>query len=148
MPNPKGVTVRVGPVEGALRVAEGSVVLDRPGRNRVGGGKRVRTPGVPLGLRLIVRWVLGPDGAVRAEWFLLTNAGARFDAATVARGYAWRGRIESYHKLLQTAGMNAERWHQETGEAVARRLVVASTAWSTRPRLCSLGWTNCWRSST
>jgi hypothetical protein len=121
-------TVRVGQVEGALWVAEAPVVLDRPGLNRVGKGKRVRTPGAPLGLRLVVSWVLAPGGEVLAEWFLLTNAAPGFDGATIARWYAWRWRIESYHKLLKTAGMNAERWQQETGEAVARRLVVASTA--------------------
>jgi hypothetical protein len=124
----EGVTVRVGAVDGALWVAEGAVVLDRAGRNRAGSGKRVRVPGAPLALRLVVSWVLGSDGEVLAEWFLLTNAAPRFDAATVARWYAWRWRIESYHKLLKTAGMNAERWQQQTGEAVARRLVVASTA--------------------
>ncbi|AWM40189.1 hypothetical protein GobsT_13690 [Gemmata obscuriglobus] len=121
-----GVTVRVAGGAGTLWVAEVPVVLDRPGRNRVGGGKRVRTPGAPLRLRLIVSWVLGPDGRVLAEWFLLNNAPLRFAAATVACWYAWC--IESDHKLLKTAGMNAGQWQQQTGEAVARRLVVASTA--------------------
>jgi hypothetical protein len=30
--------------------------------------------------------------------------------------------------LLKSAGMNAERWEQHSGEAVAKRLVIASTA--------------------
>ena len=100
------VTVRVGGVNGTLWVAEATVVLDRAGRNRVGGGKRAHVPGVPLPLRLVVSWVLGPDGAVLAEWFLLTNVSRRFVGATVARWYSWRWQIESYHKLLETAGID------------------------------------------
>lgn len=119
--------MRVKGAVGTLWVAEAGVVLHRVGKKRV-GGKQVPVKGPPLPLRLVVSWVLGPDGEVFAEWFLFTNACAAFDGATVARWYAWRWRIESYHKLLKSAGMNAERWEQESGEAVARRLVVASMA--------------------
>ena len=42
--------------------------------------------------------------------------------------YYFRWQIESYHKLLKSAGMNAEAWEQESGEAFAKRLVVASMA--------------------
>jgi hypothetical protein len=115
-------------VEGTLWVAEVSVVLDRPAKKRVGKGKRIDVPGVPLPLRLVLSWVLSDDGEVLAQWYLFTNADVTFDAATVARWYAWRWRIESCHKLLKSAGMNAERWEQESGEAVAKRLVVASMA--------------------
>jgi hypothetical protein len=119
--------VTVGGATGAVWVADVRVVLHRPGKKRV-GRKQVEVPGDPLELRLVVSWVVASDGEVLAEWFLLTNASSSFDGITVARWYAWRWRIESYHTLLKSAGMNAERWGQESGEAVARRLVVASMA--------------------
>jgi hypothetical protein len=58
------------------------------------------------------------------------------DALTVTRWYYWRWRIESYFKLLKSAGQQVEPWEQESGEAIARRLVIVSmacvTAWSLR----------------
>jgi hypothetical protein len=113
---------------GTLWVAEVAVVLDRPAKKRVGEGKQIAVPGVPLPLRLVLSWVLSEDGEVLAEWLLFTNAATEFDAATIACWYAWRWRIETYHKLLKSSGMNAECWEQESGEAVAKRLVVASMA--------------------
>jgi hypothetical protein len=121
------VSVAVGGVVGALWVSEAAVVLDRPAKKRV-GGKRIDVRGEPLPLRLVVTWVLGAEGEVLAEWFLFSNAGAEFGASTLGRWYAWRWGVEGYFKLLKSAGMNAERWEQHTGEAVARRLVIASTA--------------------
>ena len=120
--------VNIGGVAGALWVAEAAVVLDRPAKKRVGGGKRIDVAGVPLPVRLVVSWVLSDEGEILAEWFLFTNAGVAFAAATVACWYAWRWRVETYHKLLKSSGMNAEGWQQESGEAVAKRLVVASLA--------------------
>src|SRR5262245_19035139 len=68
-------------------------------------------------------------GVVLAEWWLLTNVSEELaDAATIGRWYAWRWRIESYHKLLKSAGQNAKQWQQESGEAFAKRLCVASMA--------------------
>jgi hypothetical protein len=119
--------VMVGGAEGSLWACEVAVVLDRPGKKRV-GGRRVDVPGEPLPLRLVITWVLGSDGEVLAEWFLFTNAGAQFACAVVGQWYAWRWGVESYFKLLKSAGMNAEGWEQHSGEAVAKRLVIASTA--------------------
>jgi hypothetical protein len=120
-------TVAIAGVEGALWVCEAAVVLDRPAKKRV-GGRRVDVPGEALPLRLVVAWVLGAGGEILAEWFLFTNADAKFDGATLGRWYAWRWGVESYFKLLKSAGMNAEGWEQHSGEAVAKRLVIASTA--------------------
>ena len=120
-------TVAVGGVRGALWACEVAVVLDRPAKKRV-GGRRIDVPGVPLPLRLVMTWVLGAGGEILAEWFLFTNADAKFDAGTLGQWYAWRWGVESYFKLLKSAGMNAEGWEQHTGEAVAKRLVVASAA--------------------
>ena len=60
---------------------------------------------------------------------MVTNVAADVaDAATVGRWYAWRWRIETFHKLLKTSGRNAEPWQQESGEAFLRRLCVSVMA--------------------
>jgi hypothetical protein len=129
-------TAAVGVRTGAVQAAEAAVVLHRPAKKTVPGQKtkgghkkQVDVPGPPLALRLVVTRVVAADGAVSAEWLLLTNvAPAEADAAMVGRWYAWRWRIETYHKLLKTAGMNAEAWQQESGAAWLRRVIVASAA--------------------
>jgi hypothetical protein len=130
---PEMVTLREG--TGRVRVAEATVVLHRPARHNTGeetaGGhkKKLDVPGPPLPLRMVVTQVVGATGTVLAEWWLLTNVAAKDgSAATIGRWYSGRWRIESYHKLLKSAGMNAEAWQQETGSAFVRRLCVASMA--------------------
>jgi hypothetical protein len=48
------------------------------------------------------------------------------DAPTIGRWYAWRWRI--VHKLLKSAGTNAEEWQQETGARFLQRLCVVVMA--------------------
>jgi len=110
-----------------VQVIETSVILNRPAKTWIDGVKK-EVPGPPLPLRLVLTRVIDELGVVRAEWLLLTNVPAIYDATTIARWYTWRWRIESYHKLLKTAGMNAEEWQQESGAAFAKRLVIASMA--------------------
>ena len=110
-----------------VQVLETAVILDRPAKTWIGDIQK-KVAGSPLPLRLVLTRVIDELGVVRAEWLLLTNVAATFDAATIARWYAWRWKIESYHKLLKTAGMNAEEWQQESGAAFANRLIVASMA--------------------
>jgi hypothetical protein len=119
------VTTRAG--VGRVRVAETSVVLHRRARHYV-GDKQVAVPGPPLTLRLVVTQVVDAKGTVVAEWLLLTNLPATIRATTVGQWYAWRWRIETYHKLVKSAGLNAEAWEQETGLAFLRRLIVGSMA--------------------
>lgn len=120
------VAIRSG--RGVIKVAETEVTLHRSATTRQ-GDKRVAVPGPPLTLRLVVCRVVDELGVVLAEWWLLTNVAATLaDTATIGRWYAWRWRIESYHKLLKSAGQNAEQWEQENGEAFLKRLCVASTA--------------------
>jgi hypothetical protein len=117
-------------------VAEVPVRLLRAAqRNRPGRGDRQRIPGRPLALRLVIAEVRDAAGQVLAVWYLLTNLPAEVDAATVALWYYYRWRIETYFKLLKSAGMNLESWQQESAAAIARRLLVASMACVTVWRL-------------
>ena len=108
-------------------VAETEVVYTQPGRVRR-GKKRLTIPGEPLAVRLIVTQVRDADGAVTAEWLLVTNLGSEVPAAQIGRWYAWRWRIESFFKLLKSHGQQVEAWQQETGEAIAKRLAVTAMA--------------------
>jgi hypothetical protein len=112
-------------------VAEAAVVLERPAapnRRGAGGGPRRLVRGAKLPLRLVVSEVRDGDGVLLATWLLLTNVPASVPDAEVALWYYWRWRVESYFKLLKTAGLHLEQWQQETAEAVAKRLLVASMA--------------------
>ena len=127
---PEVVTIRAG--TGRVRVAQTQVVLHRPAKTATGEKtaaghkKKIEVPGPPLPLRLIVTRVVDENGHTLAEWCLLTNVeAATADAATLGRWYAWRWRIETFHKLLKSAGLNAEEWQQETAAAFLRRLCVA-----------------------
>src|SRR5438128_8341707 len=95
--------------------------------------RKRRFAGPPLDLRLIIAEVRDDAvrddaGTVLATWYLLTNLPQEIDAATVALWYYWRWNIESFFKLLKSAGMDLEEWRQTTPAAVARRLLVASMA--------------------
>lgn len=108
-------------------VAETTVTLLQPGRKRHGPDQpRERLPGPPLTLRFVLAQVRDEHDAVLAEWLLFTNVGAEVSAAVVAQWYYWRWRIESFFKLLKSAGMHVEEWQQETAPAIARRLLIAA----------------------
>lgn len=113
-----------------LWAAETEVVLYRPARKTVAKTKkRVEVPGPPLTLRLIVVQLRDDKGHVLAEWLLLTNAPRSLALMSkLAHCYYWRWRIESFFKLLKSHGQHLESWKQETGLAIARRLLVASMA--------------------
>jgi hypothetical protein len=113
-------------------VAEAEVVLDRPAwRTRKRRGKRranERLLGEPITLRLIISRVCDERGQTVAVWYLLTNLPSEVPAAQVALWYYWRWRIESFFKLLKSAGQEVEHWQQETAGAIAKRLLVAAMA--------------------
>jgi hypothetical protein len=110
-------------------LAEIPITLAKPARPQRRNGKPRRAiPGAPLPLRLIVSEVRESSGELLATWFLITNAPATTSADEVALWYYWRWRVESYFKLLKSAGMGIEDWQQDTALAVARRLLVASMA--------------------
>jgi hypothetical protein len=111
-----------------LWVAETTVVLHRPAKKNV-KDRRYARPGRPLGLRYIVVQLRDEVGGVLAEWMLLSNVSPAWATAEVlAFCYYWRWRIESFFKLLKGHGQQLEHWQQETGAAVARRLLVATMA--------------------
>lgn len=114
-----------------LWVAEAAVVLTQPARTMI-GKRQVSIPGPPLPLRLIAVQIRDAAGRVLSTWYLLSNASADWlSAEHLARCYYWRWRIETFFKLLKSHGMQLEHWLQETGAAIARRLLVASMACAT-----------------
>jgi hypothetical protein len=116
-------------------VAATAVVLTEPGWKYGPDGKQVRVPGPPLPVRLVVAQVRDATGAAVAEWWLLTNVPDDVPADRIADWYYWRWRIESFHKLLKSAGLEVEEWGQQTAAAIARRFLVGCMACVTVWRL-------------
>jgi hypothetical protein len=120
-------------------IGSAEVVLDRPAQRHrrrgqpAGQEDRRRIPGRALRLRLVVAEVRSLGGEVLAVWLLLSNVPAGVPDTEVALWYYYRCRVESYHKLIQSAGMQLESWQQETAARIAKRLAVASMA-------CALAW--------
>ena len=111
-----------------LWVVETTVVLYRPAKKNVRGRKFERA-GPALSLRLILVQVRDKRGKVFAEWKLLSNVPQEWATTEhLARCYYWRWRIESFFKLLKSHGQQLEHWQQESGPAVARRLLIAAMA--------------------
>lgn len=105
-------------------VAETELVLTEPGWTRTAEGKSARVYGEPLSVRLVVAQVRDEKETVLAEWWLLTNV-SDVPAEQIALWYYWRWRIESFHKLLKSSGLELEEWRQESAAAIAKRLLVA-----------------------
>jgi hypothetical protein len=118
-------------VVGQQFVAETKVTITRAARPRRQKGEveagRKAEPGEPVTLRLIVSEIRTPDEAVVVRWYLLTNVEG-VAAETLARWYYWRWKIESYFKLMQSAGLELEHWQQEGAEPIAKRMLVSSMA--------------------
>lgn len=109
-------------------VAETEITLHRPHSEVIDGEKRT-VCGNPITVRLVVTRLLDEDDYVLAQWTLLCNV---FDASIsshqIALWYYWRWLIETYFKLLKSHGQELEQWQQQTGGAIARRILVASMA--------------------
>ncbi len=108
-------------------IAETEIILDGPAWGTTPDGKTCRVLGPPLRLRFVVVHVLDAEGGLLAQWLLLTNVGD-VSALQIAVWYYWRWRIESFHKLLKSAGLEVEEWLQETALAIAKRLLVGCMA--------------------
>ena len=123
-----------------LYVSEAAVTLVRPARPKRPDARTGRRPapvaGEALAVRLIVARVqLEGVSEPLAQWTLLANLPPALAPATLARWYYWRWRIESYFKLLKSAGHHVEQWQQESAPAIARRLLIAAAACVTVWRL-------------
>ncbi|WP_436299114.1 transposase [Stieleria mannarensis] len=109
-------------------VAETEVVLHRPHSEVIDGEKR-RVSGEPIGVRLVVTRLLDENDYVLAQWTLLSNVlDTSVSGYQIALWYYWRWLIETYFKLLKSHGQELEQWQQQSGEAIARRILVASMA--------------------
>ncbi len=112
---------------GTQSIAETEVILDQPANGTTADGKSCRIPGIPLNVRLVVVHVRDDDGKLLAEWWLLTNV-LDVSALQIATWYYWRWRIETFHKLLKSSGLEMEEWLQESALAITKRLLVGCMA--------------------
>lgn len=108
-------------------VSEADVTISRPAKPSQKKVKKPAIPGLPVNARLVVCRILSDVGEVVAEWLLLTNV-KNTEASTIALWYYWRWQIESFFKLMKSAGHQLEAWQQESALAIAKRLLVASMA--------------------
>jgi hypothetical protein len=108
-------------------VAEAPISITRKARPSQKKQKTPAIPGEPVTARLIVSRILSGDGEILAEWLLMTNV-VDVEASEIALWYYWRWQIECFFKLLKKAGHDLESWQQETGLAIAKRLLVVSMA--------------------
>lgn len=108
-------------------VAETTVSLTRPAKPSRKKSPKPEVPGSPVEARLIISRILTEDGEQLAEWYLLTHV-PEVNQATIALWYYWRWQIESFFKLMKSAGHQLESWQQESALAIAKRLLVASMA--------------------
>lgn len=109
-------------------VAEAEIVLHRPHSEVIDGEKR-QVKGERLPMRLVITRLLDEDDYIVAQWTLLTNVfDEEISAHQIALWYYWRWLIETFFKLLKSHGQELEKWQQQSGEAIARRILVASMA--------------------
>jgi hypothetical protein len=110
-------------------VAKAEITVTRRAKSpKYVDGKRVKPiAGRALALRLIVSRIVDNAGYVPAKWLLLNNVKA-VSTTTIALWYYWRWCMELFVKLLQQAGHQLESWQQESGLALAKRLLVANMA--------------------
>lgn len=104
-------------------IADCPVTITRPAQPK---RQAALIKGDPIAARLVVSRLLDANGKCLAEWYLLSNAPVA--AQTLATWYYWRWQIECFFKLLKQHGLQLEDWQQETGLAIAKRLLIASQA--------------------
>ena len=112
-------------------IAGAPVVLTRkarPKRDAPDGKRLAPIPGAPLALRLGVSRLCDPRGRVLAEWYWLSALPETVSDAQIALWYYFRWPIESFFKRLKQAGHPLERWEQESGGALFKRLLIATHA--------------------
>lgn len=114
------------------QIAETQIVITRPSspRTKKSDNSRVQPiKGDPVQCRLIVSRIIDADRKEIAIWYLLSNLNnEEVNKFKVALWYYWRWSIESYFKLMKSAGMQLESWQQTNSLSIARRILVASMA--------------------
>ena len=109
-------------------VAEVDVVLKGAYKTRI-NGKQKEISGKPVTLRVVFVRLVDKKGYILAEWSLLTNVPAsEVDTATIGLWYYFRWRIESFFKMLKSAGHEVEYWQQTKSKAILCRILIASMA--------------------
>jgi len=108
-------------------VAETPIRITRAAKPSQKKQKKPSVSGEPIDARLVVSRILSNEGDILAEWLLMTNVMA-VEASEIALWYYWRWQIECFFKLLKKAGHDLESWQQETGLAIAKRLLVVCMA--------------------
>ena len=110
-------------------IAGTTVVMTRKAKPKKKDQHGVRVKpvgGAPLSVRLVVSRVINEDGDVVAQWYLLSNVDGHIDDAQLALWYYFRWEIESFFKLLKSAGHQLESWEQETARATFNRILIAT----------------------
>lgn len=111
------------------QIAETEITIVRPSSPRAKKADKSRVQpikGEPVQCRLIVSRIINQDGKEIAIWYLLSNLNKEINKAKIALWYYWRWSIESYFKLMKSAGMQLESWQQTTSLSIARRILIAS----------------------
>ena len=100
-------------------VAETTITITSPARSHRRGEPRRVLPGPPVTLRLVISQIrFEHDAQQPTVWFMLTNLPPEIDAEQVSLWYYWRWLIESYFKLLKSAGQHLEQWQPESAAAL------------------------------
>jgi len=117
------VNIFVNEIEVEIRRDATKSVLTEEGKKKI-----IFTEGENIKVRFVVERLVNEQNNIVAEWILLTNVPKEVKATTIGTWYYHRWKIESYFKLLKSAGFNLESWQQETPMALFRRLLVVSYA--------------------
>lgn len=117
------VKIYVNEIEVELRRDATKVEINKEGKRKI-----IKTPGEAIKARLVVERLIDKQGEVVAQWILLSNVDKSVSAQKVATWYYYRWKIESYFKLLKSAGFNLEKWQQQSPQALFRRLLICSHA--------------------
>ncbi|MCK5855400.1 MAG: hypothetical protein KAG56_09270, partial [Sulfurovaceae bacterium] len=117
------VKIFVNEIEVEIRRDATKQVTTEEGKRKI-----IHTEGEHIKVRFIVERLVDEQNNIVAQWMLLTNVLGDVKATTIGTWYYHRWKIESYFKLLKSAGFNLESWQQETPMALFRRLLVVSYA--------------------
>ncbi len=97
--------------------------IARPSNKKANAIYRAPQEGDPISLRMVCSRLTDPTGKVVSEWYLLTNSD--FSVNDLAMFYCYRWRIESFFKLLKSAGFDMEQWLQQTGLVFFKRILLS-----------------------